>query len=166
MWSRITRRVIIVINAVHRPVLATSRHAPRVLASTAPYVIGIPLMLAVPAAGVYAGLRLSHDPKFASGKPPLVDPLITAGFLLAGAFFTAVREFGLLAAIGVATFLAVAIFLLCAKLVGALAITAVRGDLQHRPTRESAPTSTAQFAAPEDDETHVADLDMQAFLRR
>jgi hypothetical protein len=166
MWSRFTTRSIRAINAVHRRTLILSRLAPRVLSSAAPYLIGIPLMLAVPAGGIFLGLRLAHDPKFAAGKASLVDPLINAGFFLVGAFFTAVRAFGLLAAIGIAGFLVLAIFLLCAKLVGALMITAVRGDRRPEPAAEVTSAGPLDFAEPEDGEAHVADLDMQAFLRR
>jgi hypothetical protein len=164
----IQTKAIITINSLHRRAKLISRHAPRVLASAAPYVIGIPLMLAIPAAGIFAGLRLAHDPKFAADKTPLVEPLITAGFFVVGAFFTAVRAFGLLAAIGIAGFLVLAIFLLCAKLVGALAITAVGGDRRQRePAGKQTPANTPELEAPEEeDEAHVADLDMQAFLRR
>jgi hypothetical protein len=123
-------------------------------------------MVAIPAGGIFLGLRLAHDPKFAADKTRIVDPLITAGFFLVGAFFTAVKAFGLLAALGIAGFLVLALFLLCAKLVGALAITAVGGDRRREPARELTPMNTPQFAAPEDDEAEVADLDMEAFLRR
>jgi hypothetical protein len=140
MWSRLTTRSIRAINAVHRRALILKRQAPRALSSAAPYAIGIPLMVAVPAGGILLGLRLAHDPKFAAGKGPLIDPLITAGFFVVGVFFSAVRMFGFLPALGIATFMVLAVFLLCARLVGALAITAVRGE--------------------------VADLDMRALLRR
>jgi hypothetical protein len=166
MWSGLTTRSIRTINAIHGRGLIISQHTRRFLVSAIPYVIGIPLMIAIPAGGIFLGLRLAHDPKFAAGKAPIVDPLITAGFFLVGAFFTAVKAFGLLAALGIAGFLVLAIFLLCAKLVGALAITAVRGDRRREPARERTPANTPQFAAPEEDEADVADLDMEAFLRR
>ena len=166
MWSRLTTRSIRAINAVHRRALILKRQVARALGKAAPYLIGIPLMLAVPAGGVILGLRLAHDPKFAAGKASLVDPLITAGFFLVGAFFTAERAFGLLGAIGIAGFLALAIFLLCAKLIGALTITAVRGDRRRQPAVEPTPASAPDFAEPDDGEAEVADLDMQAFLRR
>jgi len=166
MWSGLTTRSIRAINSAHRRTLIISRHARRFLVSATPYLIGIPLMVAIPAGGIVLGLRIAHDPKFAADKTPIVDPLITAGFFLVGAFFTAVKAFGLLAAIGIAGFLVLAIFLLCAKLVGALAIAAVRSDRRREPARELTPANIPEFAAREDGDPDVADLDMEAFLRR
>jgi hypothetical protein len=166
MASRLTDPSIRAINAAHRRALLISRRTRRILASAAPYLIGIPLMLAIPAAGVFVGLRLAHDPKFAADKAPLVDPLITGGFYLVGAFFTAVQRFGLLATLGMVGFLVLAIFLLCAKLVGALAVTAARGGPRRKPAANLTPADALRDALPEDDQDEVADLDMEAFLRR
>ena len=103
-------------------------------------------MLAIPAAGFFAGLRLSHDPKFAGHRVPLLDQIIAAGFFLAGAFFAAERRFGLLAAIAVASFVTLAIFLLIAKLVGVLALTAFKRERLAEPAGGQASEHTPQFA--------------------
>jgi hypothetical protein len=131
------------------------RRAPQFLASAAPYLIGIPLMVAIPAAGILAGLRIAHDPKFARAKTPMLDPLINAGFLVMGAFFTAVQKIGLLAAIGIAAVLGLAIFLLCAKLLGWLLIVSVRGD-RAQPPAAGTPHARAPIYADQRDESEPA----------
>ena len=112
-------------------------------------------MLIIPAAGIVAGLRIAHDPKFAGAKTPMLDPLINAGFVVVGAFFTAVRTFGLLAAIGIAGFLGLAIFLLCAKLLGWLLIASVRGD-RAQPPAAGTPHAHAPIYADQRDESEPA----------
>jgi hypothetical protein len=116
-WSRFETASIIGINAIHRRVVFFAPRARRVISSMPAYLIGIPLMLAIPAAGVFLGLRLAHTPRFANHA--LVDSVVNAAFFLLTAFFAAVRWFGLLGAIAIAGFVVLAIFFLCARLVGA-----------------------------------------------
>jgi hypothetical protein len=138
-WSRFETAWIVAINAVHRRVTFLAPRAFRAIASTKAYLIGIPLTIAIPVAGVFLGLRLAHDPRIANSKSPLVDIVVAGGFFLISVFFTCVRWFGLLGAIAIAVFVVFAIFLLVARLVGAnvLALfgrepkpSAVQEDLQ------------------------------------
>ena len=100
----------------------------RAISSTKAYLIGIPLTIAIPVAGVFLGLRLAHDPRFANSKSPLVDVVVFAGFFLISVFFTCVRWFGLLGAIAIAVFVVLAIFLLVARLVGANVLALFRRE--------------------------------------
>lgn len=118
-WSRFETASIVAINAAYRRVKVVAPRALRAVASTKAYLIGIPLTIAIPVAGVFLGFKLAHDPRFAGDKSPLVEGGMAAGFFLITAFFTGVRWFGLLGAIAIAAFLVLALFLLCARLVGA-----------------------------------------------
>ena len=118
-WTRVSAASVSAANAIHRRAAKISPRTFKVMSSTESYLIGIPLTVAVPALGIFLGLKLSHDPRFASGNSPLIDAVVNAALLLLSAFFTAVRWFGLLGAIAIAAFLVLAIFLLCARLIGA-----------------------------------------------
>ena len=108
---------IIAISSVHRRFRAA-----------APWIIGIPLTLAIPIAGVFLGLRLADNPRFAAGRGPLIDTAVAAGFFLLTAFFTCVRWFGILGALAIWGFVVLAIFLLCARLVGANVLALFRRE--------------------------------------
>jgi hypothetical protein len=166
--SRITRKptaraattAIVAINAVHRRIVVVRSRPIRILSSLKPYLIGIPLMIAIPAAGVLAGLRLAHSSRFGGSASALVDPIVAAGFFLLAAFFTGVRSFGLLATIWIATFVLLAIFLLGAWLIGSLVVAALRRDStggQH--------VYPLPLHQPPDEEPAAADGPMEAFLR-
>lgn len=127
-WSRFETASIGAINAVHRRVIVVGPRAFRAIASTKAYLIGIPLTLAIPVAGVFLGLRLAHNPRFANDKSPLVGGVVAAGFFLLSAFFTCVRWFGLLGALAITAFLVLAILLLCARLVGANVLALFRRE--------------------------------------
>jgi hypothetical protein len=127
-WSRFETASIVAINAVHRRVTYVAPRALRAISSTKAYLIGIPLTIAIPVAGVFLGLRLAHDPRFANSKSPLVDVVVFAGFFLISVFFTCVRWFGLLGAIAIAVFVVLAIFLLVARLVGANVLALFRRE--------------------------------------
>jgi hypothetical protein len=118
-WSRFETASIAAINAVHRRVVVYAPRAFRAILSAKAYLIGIPLTIAIPVAGVFLGLRLAHDSRFANTKSPVVEAVVAAGFFLVSVFFTFVRWFGPLGAIAIAVFVALAIFLLVARLVGA-----------------------------------------------
>ena len=127
-WSRFETASIVAINAVHRRVMVVARVASRGTSSTKAYLIGIPLTLAIPIAGVFVGLRLAHNPRFAADKGPVLEPVVAAGFFLLAAFFTCVRWFGLLGALAIWGFVMLAIFLLCARLVGANVLALFRRE--------------------------------------
>jgi hypothetical protein len=152
---------------VHRRLVVIRSRPVRVLSSLKPYLIGIPLMIAIPAAGVFAGLRLAHSSRFGAGASALVDPIVAAGFFLLAAFFTGVRSFGLLATIWIAAFLLLAIFLLGAWLIGSLVVAVLRRD----PSDERVNTSGDQHVyplprhQPPDEEAAAADGPLEAFLR-
>ncbi len=118
-WSRLETASIVTINSVHRRFRAVAPWTFRSISSTKAYLIGIPLTLAIPIAGVFLGLRLAHNPRFAAARGPLIDAVVAAGFFLLTAFFTCVRWFGILGALAIWGFVGLAIFLLCARLVGA-----------------------------------------------
>ena len=146
-WSRFEKASVVAINAAHRRFTVLAPRVWRVIASTKAYWIGIPLTLAIPVAGVFLGLKLAHDPRFASAKSPLVEAGVSASFFLLTAFFTGVRWIGLLGTIAVAGFLLLAIFLLCARLVGANVITVFR---RPRKPREHPPSSEHKEQAGDD----------------
>jgi hypothetical protein len=108
--------------------MVLARLAFRATSSSKAYLIGIPLTLAIPIAGVFLGLRLAHNPRFAD-KGPVLEPVVAAGFFLLSAFFTCVRWFGLLGALAIWGFVVLAIFLLCARLVGANVLALFRKEL-------------------------------------
>jgi hypothetical protein len=118
-WVRVSTASIAAVHATRRRLVIISPRVLGALSSTKPYLIGIPLTLGIPALGVFAGLKLAHDPHFANGNTPLVDAIVGAGLALLSAFFTAVRWFGLLGALAIAGFVLLAILLLCARLIGA-----------------------------------------------
>jgi hypothetical protein len=127
-WSRFEAASIVAINAVYRRAVV---FVPRVLgafSSTKAYLIGIPLTIAVPVAGVFLGLKLAHNPRFANDKGPMLDAIVGAGFFLLSAFFTGVRWLGPLGAVAIAAFIGLAIFLLCARLIGASVLALFRRE--------------------------------------
>jgi hypothetical protein len=117
-WSRFEAASIVVMNALGRRLIVVAPRAVKSLSRTKSYLIGIPLTLAIPAAGVFLGLKLANNPRLANDKSPVVSAVVAAGFFLLGAFFTGVRWFGLLGAVAIAGFVALTIFLLCARLIG------------------------------------------------
>jgi len=127
-WSRFEAASIAVINAIHRRVAVFAPHLLGALSSTKAYLIGIPLTVAVPVAGVFLGLKLAHNPRFANDKGPLIDAVVGAGFFLVSAFFTGVRWLGPLGAVAIAAFIGLAIFLLCARLIGASVLALFRRE--------------------------------------
>lgn len=165
---RVATTAIVAINAVHRRLVAVRTRPFRFLSSLKPYLIGVPFMIAIPAAGVLAGLRLAHSLRFAGATKALVDPIVSAGFFLLTTFFTGVQSFGLLATIWITAFLILAIFLLGAWLIGTLVIAALRRE----PADERAgePTNGQHvyplpLHQPPDEETASADGPLEAFLR-
>jgi hypothetical protein len=127
-WSRFETVAIAVINALYRRAIVIAPRALRILSSTKLYLVGIPLALGIPAAGVFLGLKLAHNPLFANDKSPLVDAFVGVGFFLVGAFFKSVRWLGLLGAVAIAVFLGLTIVLLCARLIGANVLALFKRD--------------------------------------
>jgi hypothetical protein len=121
------------VNAARRGIVSISPHALRVLSSTGAYLIGIPLAIAVPALGIFAGLKLAQDPRFAGGNSPLIDAVVSMGLVLLSAFFMFVRWFGLLGALALTGFVVLAIFLLCAWLIGANVLALFRRPAPSEP---------------------------------
>jgi hypothetical protein len=141
----------------------------KIASSTNAYLIGVPLTLAVAAGGIFLGSRLSHNPRFASDNSPLLQALVDAGLFLLTAFFMGVQRLGLLAALGVAAVLVLAILLICGRLVGTLLITAIRGSRSDKPKGHSTDDPhdhTLTSEEPEGGEVEVTVEDMQAFLSR
>ena len=124
--ARLETASIVAINSVHRRFMVVARLAFRAISSTKAYLIGIPLTLAIPIAGVFLGLRLAHNPRLAPDNGPLIETAVAAGFFLLAAFFTLVRWFGILGALAIWGFVGLAIFLLCARLVGANVLAVFR----------------------------------------
>ncbi len=122
------------------------RRALVIASSMKAYLIGVPLTLAIAAGGIVLGSRLSRNPSFANDSSPWLQALVDAGLFLLTAFFLGVQRLGLLAALGVAAVLMLAILLICGRIVGTLLITAIRGS--------------------QSGEVEVTVEDMQAFLSR
>jgi CDP-diglyceride synthetase len=167
--SRLVTMAIVAINAVHQRIVVVQRRPMRMLSALKAYLIGIPLVVAIPAVGVFVGLRLAHNPRFTSGNSTLADPIVGASFFVLTAFFTCVRWFGLLAALGIATFILLSIVLLCAWVIGSLAIAAVRRDRADERVNDSTGdvhASALPLRQASSDEAQVADGQLEAFLRR
>jgi predicted phage tail protein len=125
-------------------------------------------MIAIPAAGIFAGLRLAHNPGFAGGKSALVDPIVAAGFFLLAAFFTGIQWFGLLATIWIAAFLLLAIFLFGAWLIGSLVIAMLRRGRDDERVNYSTGGQQVYplpLHQPPDEVAAAADGPLEAFLR-
>jgi hypothetical protein len=132
-WTRVSGASMTAVNAARRGIVSISPHALRVLSSTGAYLIGIPLAIAVPALGIFAGLKLAQDPRFAGGNSPLIDAVVSMGLVLLSAFFMFVRWFGLLGALALTGFVVLAIFLLCAWLIGANVLALFRRPAPSEP---------------------------------
>ena len=89
-------------------------------------MIGIPLALAVPALGILVGLRLAKNPQFVNAKSPVVEAVVSAALFLLTVFFTGVKRFGLLGTLAITGFILLAVFLLCARLIGANGLAVFR----------------------------------------
>jgi len=141
----------------------------QIASSTKAYLIGVPLTLAIAAGGIFLGSRLSHNPSFANDNSPWLQALVAASLFLLTAFFTGVQRLGLLAALGVAAVLVLAILLICGRLVGTLLFTAIRGSRSDKPKDRSPhdPHDQALTSGePVHGEVEVTVEDMQAFLSR
>ncbi len=152
-----------------RRALVTAGRVFKIVSSTKVYLIGIPLTLAIAAGGIVLGSRLSHDPRFANDNSPWLQGLVDAGLFVLTAFFTGVQRLGLLATLGVAAVLVLAILLICGRLVGTLLITAIRGSHPDKPKDHSTDAPHDRILTsgePNEGEVEVTVEDMQAFLSR
>ncbi|MHB8588267.1 MAG: hypothetical protein ACYDA0_05345 [Candidatus Dormibacteraceae bacterium] len=167
-WSRLASTSIVAINAAGRRIAAATRRPIRALSSLKAYLIGVPLMIAIPVAGIVGGLRLAHSSRFAGANNALINPIVAAGFFLLTTFFSAVRRLGLLAALGITTVVLLAIFFLCAWVIGSLVVAVVRRDRVDERDDDLTPgphVYTLPSKGKSDDESEGADGELEAFLR-
>ena len=125
-WTRVAAAVIAAVNAAHRRILVIAPHVLRAVSSIKAYLIGIPLAIAIPALGIFVGLRLAKNPQLVNDKSPVVGAVVNAALFLLTVFFTGVKRFGLLGTLAIAGFILLAIFLLCARLIGANVLAVFR----------------------------------------